>query len=471
MDTNSLKKYIEKQFTINVLPNLMNFIRIPNLSPLFDPNWNKNGLLLKAANLIVSYAKSLNIKNAEINLLQDSPYTPLIFIDIPASRQNDERTVLFYAHYDKQPHGTGWDEDKSPTNPVIIDGHLYGRGSVDDGYANFSILTAIKTCQEYNCPLPRICCIFEGAEESRDLDLKYYFNKLMPVLGQNIIAFIPLDAGCSDYNRLWMTNSLRGYFDFDVNIETLQQESHYGPEASGIIAENLFLVRKLYDGIIDSTNGEFKLDEFKVEQIPAIVEEQMQKEIEVVGEDYIKNIPLYDGVSPLKTDVRELLINNRWKPTCNILGMDNCPKMEDRGFGVNPSIKVHFSMRVPPLINKDKAIDALKIALTSNTFFGAKVSLGYYEFGEGTVLANMTNRTKNVLNKASLEFFGNEMIFNGGGGSIPFITYFQSFYPNTDIICSGILGTDSHEHGPNENLNIEACKKMICVLCYFLSEI
>ena len=471
MDTNSLKKYIEKQFTINVLPNLMNFIRIPNLSPLFDPNWNKNGLLLKAANLIVSYAKSLNIKNAEINLLQDSPYTPLIFIDIPSSRQNDERTVLFYAHYDKQPYGTGWDEDKSPTNPVIIDGHLYGRGSADDGYASFSILTAIKTCQEYNCPMPRICCIFEGAEESRDVDLKYYFNKLMPVLGQNIIAFIPLDAGCSDYNRLWMTNSLRGYFDFDVNIETLQQESHYGPEASGIIAENLFLVRKLYDGIIDSTNGEFKLEEFKVDQIPAIIEEQMQKEIEVVGEDYIKNIPLYDGVSPLKNDVRELMINNRWKPTCNILGMDNCPKMEDRGFGVNPSIKVHFSMRVPPLINKDKAIDALKIALTSNTFFGAKVSLGYYEFGEGTVLANMTNRTKNVLNKASLEFFGNEMIFNGGGGSIPFITYFKSFYPNTDIICTGVLGADSHEHGPNENLNIEACKKMICVLCYFLSEI
>ena len=363
MDTKSLKKYVEKQFTLNVLPNLMNFIRIPNLSPLFDPNWNTNGLLLKAANLIVSYAKSLNIKNAEINLLQDSPYTPLIFIDIPASRQNDERTVLFYAHYDKQPYGTGWDEDKSPINPVIIDGHLYGRGAVDDGYANFSILTAIKACQEYNCPLPRICCIFEGAEESRDVDLKYYFKKLMPVLGQNVIAFIPLDAGCSDYNRLWMTNSLRGYFDFDVIIETLQQESHYGPEASGIIAENLFLVRKLYDGIIDSTNGEFKLDEFKVEQIPTIIEEQMQKEIEVVGEDYIKNIPLYDGVSPLKTDVRELLINNRWKPTCNILGMDNCPKMEDRGFGINPSIKVHFSMRVPPLINKDKAIDALKNCL------------------------------------------------------------------------------------------------------------
>ena len=443
MDAKTLKKYIEKQFSLNVLPNLMNFIRIPNLSPDFDPDWNKNGLLLKAANLIISFAKSLNIKNAEINLLQDSPYAPLIFIDIPSTRHNDNRTVLFYAHFDKQPYGTGWDKDKSPTNPVIENGHLYGRGAADDGYANFSILTAIKTCQEFNCPLPRICCLFDGAEESSVIHIKYYFIR----------------------------NSLRGFFEFDINIKTLEEESHYGPEGSGVIAENLFLIRKIYDALIDSTNGEFKLEEFKVDKIPEIIEEQMQKEIEVVGEDYIKNIPLYDGVSPLKNDVRELMINNRWKPTCNILGMDNCPKMEDRGFGVNPSIKVHFSMRVPPLINKDKAIDALKIALTSNTFFGAKVSLGYYEFGEGTVLANMTNRTKNVLNKASLEFFGNEMIFNGGGGSIPFITYFKSFYPNTDIICTGVLGADSHEHGPNENLNIEACKKMICVLCYFLSEI
>ena len=326
MDAKTLKKYVEKQFAINVLPNLMNFIRIPNLSPDFDPDWKKNGLLIKAANLIISFAKSLNIKNAEINLLQDSPYAPLIFIDIPSTRHNDNGTVLFYAHFDKQPYGTGWDKDKSPTNPVIENGHLYGRGAADDGYANFSILTAIKTCQEFNCPLPRICCLFDGAEESSVIHIKYYFNKLLPVLGNNIIAFIPLDTGCSDYNRLWIRNSLRGFFEFDINIKTLEEESHYGPEGSGVIAENLFLIRKIYDALIDSTNGEFKLDEFKVDKIPEIIEEQIQKEIEVVGDSFIKNIPLYDGVSPLKTDVRELMLNNRWKPSFNIIGIDKCPK-------------------------------------------------------------------------------------------------------------------------------------------------
>ena len=471
MDTKSLKKYIDKQFSLNVIPNLMNFIRIPNLSPLYDENWDTNGLLLKAANLVISFAKSLELKNAEINLIHDKGYSPLIFIDIPASRKNDTRTVLFYAHYDKQPHGEGWDEDKSPINPVIIDGHLYGRGSADDGYALFSILTAIKTCQDYDCPMPRICCIFEGAEESTETHLIYYFNKLMPILGDNITAFIPLDSGCSDYNHLWMTNTLRGVFDFDVHIETLQNECHYGPEASGIIAENMFLIRKIFDGIIDSTNGEVKLKEFHVDQIPEIIDQQLDKEIKIIGDDYIKNIPLYDGVSPLKTTVKELLIASRWKPTCNILGIDNCPQIADKGFGIFPSMKVRMSMRLPPGINKDKAIESLKTALSANTYFGAKVSLGYYDFAEGTSFFNMTQKCQNILNKASLEFFGNESVFMGGCGSLPFIPYFQNKYPNSDIICTGVLGNDSHEHGPNENLNLDAAKKLICVLAYFLSEI
>ena len=471
MDSISLKKYIEKQFNINILPNLKNFIRIPNLSPAYDINWNTNGLLLKAANLIVSFGKSLSLKNSEINLIQDKGYTPMIYIEIKASRLNDNRTVLFYGHYDKQPHGTGWDPDKSPINPIIIDNHIYGRGAVDDGYAPFSILTAIKTCQDFNYPLPRICVLIEGAEESTDSHLEYYFNKLISILGKNIIAFIPLDSFCSDYEHLWITNSLRGIIDFNINIETLQKNSNYGPEANGIIADNLFLVRKIYDGIIDSTNGEVKLEEFKVPNIPEQIEKEMDEEIKIVGDHYINDIPLYEGVSPLSKDIKELMILNRWKPTCNILGVDNCPQIKDNGFGINSGIKVKMSIRTPPGIDHIKAMEALKSCIEKNTYFGAKVTMDNIDVSSGCTMINLSNRTKTILNKASKEFFGNEAISFGVGISIPFINYFQNKYPNTEIICTGICGYDSHQHGGNENLNIEACKKLIGVLCYFLKEV
>ena len=48
----------------------------------------------------------MEIKNAKIHLIKDKG-TPLIFIDIDSSRQNDSITILIYAHFDKQPYGIG----------------------------------------------------------------------------------------------------------------------------------------------------------------------------------------------------------------------------------------------------------------------------------------------------------------------------------------------------------------------------
>ena len=55
-----------------------------------------------------------------------------------------DKNVMLYGHLDKQPYGEGWDADKKPTDPVIIDNWMYGRGGCDDGYAVYSTMLAIK---------------------------------------------------------------------------------------------------------------------------------------------------------------------------------------------------------------------------------------------------------------------------------------------------------------------------------------
>lgn len=42
--TEKIKNFVEKFFDTNVLPNLMDFVRIPNLSRDFDPEILTNGL-------------------------------------------------------------------------------------------------------------------------------------------------------------------------------------------------------------------------------------------------------------------------------------------------------------------------------------------------------------------------------------------------------------------------------------------
>lgn len=70
---------------------------------------------------------------------------PLIFAEIPRT-DNSDKTILYYGHYDKQPHFTGWKEGFGPTTPVIKDDNLYGRGASDDGYAIFAAVLSIKAC-------------------------------------------------------------------------------------------------------------------------------------------------------------------------------------------------------------------------------------------------------------------------------------------------------------------------------------
>jgi len=66
-------------------------------------------------------------------------------VNVEPTDPSNKNCVLMYGHMDKQPFGEGWLTD--PCDPVIKeDGKMYGRGSVDDGYAFFSAILAIKAC-------------------------------------------------------------------------------------------------------------------------------------------------------------------------------------------------------------------------------------------------------------------------------------------------------------------------------------
>lgn len=83
---------------------------------------------------------------------------------------------------DKQPFGAGW--DTNPTDPVLKDGKLYGRGSVDDGYALFSAVLAIKACQAKGKSHPHCVIVIEGAEEGGFTEeISHYLNKYSNLLG------------------------------------------------------------------------------------------------------------------------------------------------------------------------------------------------------------------------------------------------------------------------------------------------
>src|ERR1041384_7089463 len=205
----SATKWTEELFASSIVPTLVDYIKIPNKSAMFDPDWRKHGHMDKATDLLAGWARSQLPAGATLEVIRLGERTPVIFMEIPATGGREGDTVMLYGHLDKQPEMTGWRDGLGPWTPVIEGDKLFGRGGADDGYAMFASLTAINALHRDNVPHARCVVLIEACEESGSIDLPAYIDHLAPRIGQ-LSLVICLDSGCANYDQLWSTTSLRG---------------------------------------------------------------------------------------------------------------------------------------------------------------------------------------------------------------------------------------------------------------------
>ena len=146
MNQQSVQKFVDEVWMDSIVPELVEYIKIPNKSPHFDPDWEKNGYMEDAVQQIFAWCKSQDVKGMECEIVRLPGRTPLIFMEIPGD--NDD-TILMYGHLDKQPEMTGWADGLGPWIPVIRDDKLYGRGGADDGYSAYASLTALMALHRF----------------------------------------------------------------------------------------------------------------------------------------------------------------------------------------------------------------------------------------------------------------------------------------------------------------------------------
>jgi len=138
-------------------PELVEYVRIPNKSPMFDPDWEGPWAHGGAVQLMRRWAEAevQMLPGARVEVLRLAGRTPVLMVDVPGAVDD---CVLMYGHLDKQPEFSGWSDGLEPWTPVVRDGKLYGRGGADDGYALFASLTAIRALHEQGVPTRAAWC-------------------------------------------------------------------------------------------------------------------------------------------------------------------------------------------------------------------------------------------------------------------------------------------------------------------------
>lgn len=445
---------IEKQWDEDIIPQLENYIRIPCQSPMFDHQWQTNGYIVSAMNLLKNWCEKQPIKNKKVDIVQIENRTPVLVIDIPG---DSDETILMYGHMDKQPEMTGWSEGLGAWEPVIKDGKLYGRGGADDGYAVFSALNAIAYLQSLNIPHARCIVLIEATEESGSFDLPPYLKLLEKQIGEPDLV-ICLDSESGNYEQLWGTTSLRGLIGGELHINTLHNGIHSG-YGSGVAPSVFIILRQLLDRIENSNDGKIQIEELFV-RIPESRLQQIKATAEALGDDFIKSVPFLDGVQPVCHDTQELILNRTWRPALSITGIDGVPSTLHAGNVTLPHLTVKLSLRVPPTCDAIKASSALKEILENNPPFGAVVTYEEEKYSRGWNAPELSDWLSKASDAASQLFFGKNTAYLGIGGSIPFMGMLSDMFPKAQFLITGVLGPQSNAHGPNEFLHIAYVKKI-----------
>jgi len=465
MDTVKVRDFVNTLWDESIIPQLVEYIRIPNKSPAFDPDWAKHGYMDQAVDLALNWVKSQPVKGMQAEVVRLDDYTPLLFVEIDAfgsaAGQADD-PVLLYGHLDKQPEFTGWEEGLGPWNPVIRGDKLYGRGGADDGYAVFGSLTAIRALQEQNIPHRRCVLVIECCEESNSEGLPEYIDHLKDRIGEPSLV-VCLDAGCGNYEQLWVTTTLRGNIVGTLRAEVLTEGVHSGM-ASGITASSFRVLRELLDRIEDTTTGNIKVEELHAE-VPEHRQQEARHAARVLGEHADQDLPFVDGMKAMSNDAYELTLNNTWRPMLAVTGQDGMPELGMAGNTMRPYTSLKLSFRTPPTVDAGKAAKAIEKAIAGKpALYGAKATFKIGSAASGWDAPAVAPWLNDSMNKASQEYFGKDVVYWGMGGSIPFMGMLAEKFPESQFIVTGLLGPKSNAHGPNEFLHIPMGKKLtMCV--------
>ena len=460
MDTARLFRYVSDLWDDEIVPQLVEYIRIPNKSPMFDAKWVEHGHMDAAVKLMETWARSklAKLPGATLEVVRLEGRTPLIYIEVPG--QGDD-TVMLYGHLDKQPEMTGWADGLGPWTPVIKGDKLYGRGGADDGYAIFGSLAALLALHEQGVPHARCVVMIEACEESGSYDLPFYVDHLADRIGSPSLV-VCLDSGCGNYDQLWLTTSLRGMTGGNLTVQVLEEGVHSG-DASGVVPSSFRILRDLLSRLEDPATGQIKSKELYVE-IPAQRVEQAKLSAEVLGEDIYDKFPWVDGMQPVTHDLAELVLNRTWRPQLAVTGIGGIPPLESAGNVLRPLTSVKLSLRVPPTLNGAKAGEFLKQLLEKDPPYGAKVSFTLEKDGSGWNAPQLSPWLEQAVADASQNYFGAPAAYMGEGGSIPFMGMLGEKFPKAQFLITGVLGPHSNAHGPNEFLHIPTGKKVSMVV-------
>ena len=103
MDQQATQKFVDGKWNDEIVPALVEYIKIPCKSRHFDHKWDEHGYMEDAVQHIFGWCKAQDIPGMTAEIVRLPGRTPVIFMEIPGTDEGNDDTILLYGHLASNP--------------------------------------------------------------------------------------------------------------------------------------------------------------------------------------------------------------------------------------------------------------------------------------------------------------------------------------------------------------------------------
>ncbi len=369
------------------------------------------------------------------------------------------KTLAVYGHYDVQPEDPV-EQWRTPAFKLIKeDGKLWGRGVADNkGHIVQNIFSVISLVKEKKLK-NRVIFLFEGEEELGSPNLESLLAEIKDDL-RDVDCFFITDTGMFGKNKPQIFYALRGLCYFELDIHTGVRDLHSGVYGNKVLNPAHILV-DLVSKMKDAFSNEVLIPGF-YDSVRKIRDDELEMlaKVKKTIERERKETGVYGFAEARKT---ALYLMSKILPSLDINGVHSGFIGKGQKTIIPHYANIKFSCRLVEFQKPDE-IERLVERFINDYFSGKPVR---YKLKKYASAMPFYTDTKNPFLKKTVEIlkdvFGNEVLLNRSGGTIPAAEIFQRLF-GKPVILTGFTLPDDNIHSPNENFDEEMFWKGIDVL-------
>jgi acetylornithine deacetylase/succinyl-diaminopimelate desuccinylase-like protein len=432
---------------------LFEFLRIPSVSAKGEHKADTR----RAAEWLLQKMKDAGLEAS----LHDTAGHPIVLGEWRGAGASAP-TLLIYGHYDVQP-AEPLELWTSPAfEPVIRDGRIYARGSVDDKGQLFLHIKAIEAHMKSNGKLPiNVVVLAEGEEEVGS-------EHLMPFVEENAArlkadAVVISDSGMFAPGRPTIGASLRGLAYFEIRVRAAKSDLHSGSYGGAVANPATALARII--ATFHDADGHIRIEGFydDVRTAPEFLEQI--RSLPFDEKKYVEGLgaPSLFGEKGFSTFERVWV-----RPTCEVNGLLSGYTGEGSKTVLPSYAMAKVSCRLVPDQDPAKIEKLMEAHVRKVTPPGVTVEFLTLHGGRPW-RAKLEGPLHDAAARALAAAFGREITYAGEGGSIPIVSEFERVL-GAPVLLMGFGLPGENAHAPDEWMSVENYEKGAVAAALLLEE-